>query len=113
MYKPSTFYTVLAAVSRSKALSQADQQVAMLDTIPEKNPIQQKTRMSPAQAAKDKWKRLIWYAKRQWAELNEADLFKTEGDERKLIVLVKERYALKHEDALLQVKTFFAKNINR
>lgn len=82
----------------------------MQETIPAKKSSQQNTASSPAQSAKVKWKRLIWYAKQHWTELNEADLLKTEGDEGKLIDLVKIRYALKHEDALLKVKAFFAKN---
>ena len=97
----------------SNNLSHTDQQAVRQKSIPTNNPIQAKPPISSSQSAKDNWKRLIWYAKKQWAELSEADLLKTEGDERKLTVLLKDRCTLKHDIAHQQVKTFFANNINR
>lgn len=62
---------------------------------------------------KDNWKQLIWYAKRQWYKLTEAELLKTTGDEGNLTNLLKDRYSLKHDEANRQVKDFLSNCISK
>ena len=76
-------------------------------------PLQQKSDTDKALNPKEKWKRLIWYAKKQWYELGEAELFSTEGDEIKLAALISERYAIKQDEAHRRVKSFFIECANK
>lgn len=53
------------------------------------------------------WERYISSAKIAWGELTEHELRKSQGDVKKLIGLVQERYAITYGEAEQQVKGFF------
>ena len=74
---------------------------------------QQKISVTRSENTTDNWKKLIWYAKKQWNKLTEAELLKSAGDESKLTSLLKDRYSLKHEEATRQVKDFFSSCTNK
>jgi uncharacterized protein YjbJ (UPF0337 family) len=58
---------------------------------------------------KDKWRQYIGSAKVVWTELSEDELLQSQGHEQNLTNLIQERYGLKHEDAVKQVKSFIKK----
>lgn len=61
-------------------------------------------------ALKGKWQQYIGAAKVAWGKLTEDELLKTEGRVQELAGLIQEHYAITRDEALLQVKRFFAKS---
>lgn len=59
---------------------------------------------------KGEWKQQVGAAKIAWGNLTDDELLKVEGQEQKLAGLIQERYAITRNEALAQVKAFFAKN---
>ena len=57
-----------------------------------------------------RWELQISAAKVAWNKLTETELIKSEGQEQKLSGLVKERYAVSHDEANKQVKAFLQKH---
>jgi uncharacterized protein YjbJ (UPF0337 family) len=58
---------------------------------------------------KGKWKQQVGSAKVAWGKLTEDELLQSEGHAEKLAGLVQERYAITHDEAEKQVKSFFDK----
>ncbi len=58
---------------------------------------------------KAEWKQQIGAAKIAWGKLTDDELLKAEGHVQKLAGLVQERYAISHDEANKQVKSFFEK----
>ena len=58
---------------------------------------------------KVKWKQQVGSAKVAWGKLTEDELLQSEGHAEKLAGLVQERYAITHDEAEKQVKSFFDK----
>ena len=58
---------------------------------------------------KGKWKQQVGAAKIAWGKLTEDELLQSEGHAEKLAGLVQERYAITHDEAEKQVKSFFDK----
>ncbi len=58
---------------------------------------------------KGKWKQHVGSAKVAWGKLTDDELLKSEGNAEKLAGLVQERYAIAHDEAEKQVKSFFDK----
>ncbi len=63
-----------------------------------------------AEEIKGEWKQQVGAAKIAWGNLTDDELLKVEGQEQKLAGLIQERYAITRNEALAQVKAFFAKN---
>lgn len=54
------------------------------------------------------WKQRVGAAKITWGKLTDDELMQTEGHMQKLAGLVQERYAVSRDEAVTQIKTFFA-----
>lgn len=65
--------------------------------------------MSSTEEYKGKWKQKVGSAKIMWGKLTDDELLQTEGHIQKLSGLIKERYAITHEEAKEQVNSFFKK----
>ena len=65
--------------------------------------------MPSSDELKGKWKQQVGAAKLAWGKLTEDELLKSEGHAQKLAGLVQERYAITHDEAEQQVKSFFDK----
>lgn len=57
-----------------------------------------------------KWKPLVGAAKATWDKLTMDELFKSEGNEQKLAMLVQQRYAIRAYEADRQVRNFLARH---
>ena len=73
---------------------------------------QQQTYKSRADKIKKHWKQLIGVAASKWDKLTDEELKKINGNEQKLIALLKDRYNIPQDDANHQVKRFFANNLD-
>ncbi len=58
-------------------------------------------------ALKMQWRHHLRSAKKQWPKIDEQSISDVDGHANELIRLVREHYALSHEEAALQVRRFF------
>lgn len=69
-------------------------------------PVQQQQGNPSQEKSVSPWQKHVSAAKAVWEKLTEDEILKSEGHAHKLAALVRERYALKREDAEKQVKGF-------
>lgn len=56
---------------------------------------------------KGRWKQVRGEVERRWSRLTDDDLGRIEGDKRKLVGALQERYGHDHDKAAKEVDTFF------
>jgi len=59
---------------------------------------------------KSRWQQQVGAAEKTWGKFTEDELIKLDGHEQKLVGLIQERYAVTHENAEQQVKSFLDKH---